>query len=546
MAQKTWVHKTISAFLVTLFTWTFLIFMPHEETKELGLQVGIASAYAGGIYQGTPGPVPPLPTDTSAPHGMLKYAWARMAGREDAVYLNIPSNQLSNTIVLPSAPPPMVLAKYDPATNTATLALMRMAQVGPNIRADLLQITPGNFHHFMGKHYYNFAWLDYNSGPGCDPTEHQLSTSDPPNVDNTRIMHDVAEYDFGRTMLQPYFIFGADQDKINHSNYYFHQRFNSDPCYTHRGLRDFDNGDGDFHNITQAGLYNLVALALMTHKAAVAFVANSKIRQDIKKESHGGFFTKTVKVTVSYWLSQDWTVAMKAHSGSYADFVYNPTWVDGNQVGFTQVTGQGANFDNSEILLYQWSKSQSGFTGLFVFIACIVIMAVGGAAIGALIPGGAGAGGGAGATAGAASSAGLNAVWTGALIGGSAGAVGGLVASGFSPTTQTTADITPFFDSSYDLTTPSTTGDGAIVASRTDAQWLNAAFDATPCKYGTFIGKIDLRQALACGGASHTKGCGATVVTQIGSDDPRFKQVYNEMFHQPTRDLQQYNYPYTE
>ncbi|MFO0753556.1 MAG: hypothetical protein U0411_09565 [Thermodesulfovibrionales bacterium] len=185
-----------------------------------------------------------------------------------------------------------------------------------------------------------------------------------------------------------------------------------------------------------------------------------------------------------------------------------------------------------ETLIYQWSKTQSGWTGLFVFVAIVVVGA---------ITGGLGA-------------VGLTATnlatvsWTaGALAGAAAGAVGGLVATGGSPTTNTTADFTPFNDSSYELSAAGGYADDQKeIAARTFSNWLSPDIMNTPGGVQVFAGKIDFRKALACGGATKaTDACSTPAITQVGMDDPRFNQVYKEMFTFPNKDLQKHTYPYT-
>lgn len=120
-----------------------------------------------------------------------------------------------------------------------------------------------------------------------------------------------------------------------------------------------------------------------------------------------------------------------------------------------------------------------------------------------------------------------------------------LVASGFSPTTSTTAHFTPYAHSAYELT-PSLAGDAAQVASRTFAQWVTPGPMSTPGGFSVFATRIDFRKALACGGASHaTDSCGASPIETVGMNDARFASMVNEMYHIPTRELQKHNYPYT-
>ncbi len=90
-----------------------------------------------------------------------------------------------------------------------------------------------------------------------------------------------------------------------------------------------------------------------------------------------------------------------------------------------------------ETIVYTWSQTKSGWTGLFIFVAMVVI----GAALSAV-----------GGWALAAQGIYIN---TGLAVGGAAiGWLGGLIASGFSPTTSVTARFSPYVHSTYNLAAP--------------------------------------------------------------------------------------------
>ena len=122
----------------------------------------------------------------------------------------------------------------------------------------------------------------------------------------------------------------------------------------------------------------------------------------------------------------------------------------------------------------------------------------------------------------------------------------GLVATGGSPTTGTTADITPFYDSSYQLSPASSYISGSqqqTIQQNTDSQWLSVDLANTPGGLQTIVTELDLRKALACGGPSGN--CVTPVVSQISKGDPQYQQVINSMFRQPTKILEQNIYPYS-
>ncbi|MDA8172063.1 MAG: hypothetical protein M0Z48_09605 [Nitrospiraceae bacterium] len=486
--------------------------------------------------------------------------WARIAGRNDAVYLNIPSNQLSNRIIIPESPAPLVIAKWDNQTNSGMIALMRIRQVGANIQAMILRISPSNFQYFRSADLYNFAWLDWNArncdaqkncgqsgadynlyvdpqtGQTCNseyPSKFLIST-DPPKINTDQIIstfHQDQNASFAGAF--DYWT----QAKINRGNSYWTERLNTDPCWNHTALKDFTVGAGDgiFHNISQAGFYKLVALAQGIHKAPVAFIAIPEIRQVVSTSTSSSFIRKKVKTTVSYYLHPNWVISTPAVSGTHTDVLdpvtgglINPTQNAGGEYAMVNVVGHHT-FPVDETLIYQWTKTQSGWTGLFVFVAAIALGAItGGVGFGALGMG----------------------TWPGALEGAGFGAVGGLVATGFSPTTSTTAQITPFAYSAYQLN-PSTawSGDQKQIANNTYNRWLSPDVFSTPPIGGgvqLFATKIDFRKALACGGASQaTDACTSAAITSLPMSDARYNSVFGEMFNFPQRDLQKYNYPYT-
>ena len=418
---------------------------------------------------------------------------------------------------------------------------MHMAQVGPTIKAEIIQLTPKNFHHFMGSHLYNMAWLDFNSSvPGCGSDQYLNSTVSPninSVVTNSQIIHDFTEYDNGQTLTPPSYLFSSDQQaQINQSNFYWHQRLNNSPCFTPWAFKQFDDGSGNWTNITQSGFFNLVALAQQVHQAALSITAISNIQSQVNQSSTSSFFTKTVTTTVSYYVTPQYYVGTRSYNGTYYDIQANPTWIPSNNVSFVSVQGQGAStgagqgFDSTPYLVYQYSQSQSGWTGLFCFLAIIVIFTLAAVGVGELL-----------------SEDVLDIVniggYTAAAIGIGIGAVGGLIAAGGSPTTGATANITPFVDSAYDLSPAiNYTGDQAIVQQNTDNQWLDVNLASTPGGLQTIVTGLDLRKALACGGPSGN--CVTPIVSQVGMSDPRFQQTINSMFRQPTKILEGETYPY--
>jgi hypothetical protein len=520
--------------------------------KQLGLELGVRSAFAGGLYDNMVDPQAVTPpsnaaTDNSAPSGIVKYAWSKLAGREDMVFLNMPSNQGSNKVMLPDAPSGVILAKYDPMSNMGQLALMHMAQVGPNIKAEIIQLTPQNFHHFMGSHFKNFAWLDFNSSvAGCDSSKY-LSSNVSPQVDNTQIMQQFSAYDSGMSSSVPTFgsFSSAQQAAINQSNLYWHQRLHdpSDPCFTPVSFKQFDDGkaDGNWINLSEVGFFNLVALAQQVHKCAISISAVAGIQSQVHQTTSSSAMglRKHVTTTVNYLVVPQYYVGSRSYNGTYYDFQANPTWVPSNDVSFISVQGQGQNvttgFDTTGYQLpYYQQQTQSGWSGLFCFLAIIVVFALSGIGLGELL----------GADV-------LNLVQGIGLdlaggVGGGIGLGAALITTGGNPATPT-ADITPFVDSSYSLTQQAlakmSTPDQVQIQGQTDQLWLSPNMGSTPGGFQTVVTALDLRKPLSCGGPSGD--CVAPIVSQIGMGDSQFEKVINSMFRQPTKILENNAYPYS-
>ena len=215
-------------------------------------------------------------------------------------------------------------------------------------------------------------------------------------------------------------------------------------------------------------------------------------------------------------------------SESYGHFQTNPgNSTKSNTYDFIPVTGKH-NFPVDEFLVYQWSKTKSGWTGLAVFLGSILLTAFT-FGTGNLLVGP------------------FNAL-TAALTGAAVGAIGGLVASGFSPTTSVTARFTPFVYSRYQFDQSTTwSGDAKAVADRTFDQWLRPDVQNTPGGVGVFVSRIDMRKAVLCGSPSNTDNCNPEVdqpVVQVHGTDPRFWSIFNEMFHHASQYLMKYKYPF--
>lgn len=102
------------------------------------------------------------------------------------------------------------------------------------------------------------------------------------------IMQKMNPYDLGQTLLDPtplvansYAVVSV-QNKINRSNHYWHQRFNTDPCWEKIGLKMFDDGSGNFNNISHYGFLKLITIAQHIHRAPVAVLAEPEIRQAVE------------------------------------------------------------------------------------------------------------------------------------------------------------------------------------------------------------------------------------------------------------------------
>jgi hypothetical protein len=275
----------------------------------------------------------------------------------------------------------------------------------------------------------------------------------------------------------------------------------------------------------------MVALAMEVHKAGVGLIMFPKVRQQVEQSTSKSVFRKKVTTTVKYYVYPEYLMVFPhGVSQSYGEFAVNPgNSVRSKSYDFIRVQGNH-NFPLDETLLYQWSQTKSGWTGFAVFLGSILIGAITGG-LGTLI--------------GAPFGTPVTAVLGGAAV----GAVGGLVASGFSPTTSTTAHFTPFVYSKYQLDPSAAwSGDAKAVADRTFDQWLRPDVQNTPGGVGVFVSRIDMRKAVLCGGASKTATCDPSVsdsVVQVHGSDPKFWSIFNEMFHHASQYLMKYKYPFT-
>jgi len=516
--------RVISLLVTPILFFMFLTF-PYLETK----------AYANNFQ--------PPPTDYSQPDFIDMFSFTRMMGKEEAVYFSIPANQVSPLIPLPSNPSPFILAKYEREKAKGNIFVMRIWQAGPWMRGEILRITPRNWQHFMGTHFYNFAFLIPKQS-NCI-----LSGNDALPGYIGEVEKAFVEYDYKVKELidQGYYpnvarnavrdptvslrIMVGNPNIYNNTDYYWYQRLNDDTnCWDKVGAGDYDRGDGEFHDISEYAFYNMVALAMEVHKAGVGLIMFPKVRQQVEQSTSKSAFRKKVTTTVKYYVYPEYLMVFPhGVSQSYGEFAVNPgNSVRSKSYDFIKIQGNH-NFPLDETLVYQWSKTKSGWTGFAVFLGSILLTAFT-FGTGSLLVGP------------------YNAL-TAALAGAAVGAIGGLIASGFSPTTSTTAYFTPFVYSKYQLAPSAAwSGDAKAVADRTFDQWLRPDVQNTPGGVGVFVSRIDMRKAVLCGGASKTATCDPSVsdsVVQVHASDPRFWSVFNEMFHHASQYLMKYKYPFT-
>jgi len=526
-------------FFIALFAMQFeVLALPSLEFKQLGQELQLSRVSSGprAAFGVTAPPYDGTQVSASEP---MYFEWARQAGREEVIWLQMQptlsqNKYYSSTTYLPSEPPPMIVGKFDPQTNTGMLAIMRMRNVNGTIQAQGLQITPANFQSHWTPSLRNFAWLEWQSSvPGCDAAAWYAKVPDnstTPMTSPVTISSQILPYDmYGAAMPSLSF---SDQAEINKSASYWHQRVNNDPCFMKRGLADFEGGDGLFHNINYQGFLQLAALAQEVHGAPLSFVAKSNIRQDVQTSKHSSFPKVTVTTTISFYLKPDWVVGTRTPThvtGTQSELTLNPWFNPNFNYNFVSVQGNHS-FPVDETMVYQDSKSKKGWSTLFVVILAIVAFAIvaatGGAALGALNIFEAGI---------------LESLAAGAAV----GAVAGLINTGGKMDTSNVAKISPMNKSTYQLA-PTATGDyGPIVAQRTEANWVMPDIRNTQGGVQTFVTKIDFARALACGGASHSDDtCTAPAVETISAADARARGVYDEMFYHRNRLLQQTVQPF--
>jgi hypothetical protein len=494
----------------------------------------------------------PRATDMSQPDFLDVFSYTRLLGKEEAVYFQLPASQVSTLIPLSENPSPIVFAKYEREKATGNIFLMRIWQAGAWVRGEILRITPRNFYHPLGPSLYNFAFLNWN--PNNDATcnaqkssKYPLGTVQSPGADVVNeVERKFVEYDI---KVKEYLDAGYDKTSAqnavfnplvslrmlvgnpsvyNRADLYWFQRLNDDPCWEKVSASDFDQNNGMFNNISEPAFYNFVALTMELHKAGVGVIIFPKVRQEVSTSTSKSAFRKKVTTTVRYYVYPEYLVVFpKRVSQSYGEFTMNP----GNSIrstgyDFIKVKGNHS-FPVDETLIYQWSRTKSGWTGLAVFL--------GGLVLGALL-------GGIGSFAFGSA---LTNIAAGAAIGG----IGGLVASGFNPTTSVTAQFTPFIYSKYQLDPSSAwSGDAKRVADETFSKWLTPDVQNTPGGVSVFVSRIDMRKAVLCGGASQTQSCNPSVsdaVVQVHADDPRYWSIFKEMFHHASQELMKYKYPFT-
>jgi len=524
--------KLISFLFTPLLFFVFLV-SPFYETK----------AFADAL---------PQATDLSQPDFIDAFGFTRRSGKEEAVYLQLKAKEVSTMIPLSENPSPMILAKYEREKAKGAIYLMRVWKAGPWIRAGIEQITPRDFKHFLGPSLYNFAFLNWN--PNNDATcnaqkasKYPLGTIQSPGVNVlNELERRFLEYDLKvKEFLDAGYSKNTAQNGVlnplpslrllvgnpavyNKADLYWFQRLNDDPCWERFSASDFDNGNGLFNDISEPAFYNFVALTMELHKAGVGVIMIPKVRQQVETKTSKSAFRKKVTTTVKYFVYPEYTLVFPHKvSSSYGEYSFNPgNSIRSTSYDFIKVQGNHS-FPVDETLIYEWSQTKSGWTGFAVFLGSIVL--------GALM----------GGIAGLA----FESLTSGMLAGGAAGAIGGLIASGFSPTTSTTARFTPFIYSKYQLDpSQAWSGDAKRVADETFNKWLNTPVQSTPGGVSVFVSRIDMRKAVLCGGASNTAQCDPSVsssVVQVYADDPRFWSVYNEMFRHASQDLMKYKYPFT-
>jgi hypothetical protein len=514
--------KTISWLVIPVIFFMFLTF-PYLETK----------AYADNFQ--------PPPTDYSQPGFIDMFSFTRMMGKEEAVYFSIPANQVSPLIPLPSNPSPFILAKYEREKAKGNIFVMRIWQAGPWMRGEILRITPRNWQHFMGTHFYNFAFLIPKQSdcilPGTDTLTEHIGEVEKAFVEYDYKVKELIDQGYNPNVARNAVrdptvslrIMVGNPNIYNNTDYYWYQRLNDDTnCWDKVGAGDYDKGDGEFHDISEYAFYNMVALAMEVHKAGVGLIMFPKVRQQVEQSTSKSAFRKRVTTTVKYYVYPEYLMVFPhGVSQSYGEFAVNPgNSVRSKSYDFIKIQGNH-NFPLDETLVYQWSQTKSGWTGFAVFLGSILIGAITGG-LGGLI--------------------GLGNPLTIALGGGAVGAIGGLIASGFSPTTSTTAYFTPFVYSKYQLNPSAAwSGDAKAVADRTFDQWLRPDVQNTPGGVGVFVSRIDMRKAVLCGSPSNTDNCNPEVdqpVVQVHGTDPRFWSIFNEMFHHASQYLMKYKYPF--
>ncbi len=146
-----------------------------------------------------------------------------------------------------------------------------------------------------------------------------------------------------------------------------------------------DATDPDFHNVNFSAVQVAVGSAMRHYNATLGMIAVFTPRLDETRSTSGGWFRKTVTITVKGYTYPKWFIATPVElqptgTSSNICVVNNenpcaPQHIDPSGVSVRHWTG--GNLPMNEDLLYTWNQSQSGWTILSFALVFAAVFTVG-------------------------------------------------------------------------------------------------------------------------------------------------------------------------
>lgn len=158
--------------------------------------------------------------------------------------------------------------------------------------------------------------------------------------------------------------------------------------YKHYGgidpFKPFDQGDGNWHNISQQAFLSAVGQAMRNQRSSTSYIAIPELRPEVRVEEDGDIIEKTVKTTVDWYAKPHWIVGGPIERGGPVAFTTafkvpgcNPADDDRAHciahAGVSFVNFDGSNMPSAEYLAASFSQSEDGFTFFTMILATIAV-----------------------------------------------------------------------------------------------------------------------------------------------------------------------------